>query len=429
MANVTLIVAIIFCILVLCLRPSQALVAYVASMLFYPSYLVVQLGVLDISVSRIVVTLLLLRCLVDNRIKNRFNWSRLDIWVTLSISVSCLIPLFASYLPVAKVLENRSGFLMDTYFAYMAARFCITDNAARINFIKLLSILLIPLSLIGIIESCTGWQPYFSLMKYCPWGVSVNINPRVNFFRAIGPFGHPIMFGASFVIFLPMFFCLRHEGGYWRKLAYIFSGFAIIGAMSSMSSGVWVMVVLVIGCSIMEHFKHFVKPLIIFFIISCVLVGIISNRPFYHVIASYANPLGGTSWHRAKLIDLAIEHFGEWWLLGYGGRDPGWGLSLGMSWTDVTNHYIIIAIQDGIWGLIAFCGVLLVSLVDIRKSYGNINNYKMKSWYWAMGSMIVVLIITFNSCAFFGQTNTLYYCALGITGSLPNMISKRMAFE
>jgi O-antigen ligase len=127
--------------------------------------------------------------------------------------------------------------------------------------------------------------------------------------------------------------------------------------------------------------------------------------------------LGGSGWYRAKLIDLAIEHFGEWWFAGYGGQDPGWGPALGSRSTDITNNYIIIAVQDGILGVIAFCGVLTVSLMDICKSYAKTGNYKMKSWYWAFGSIIVMLIISFNSCAFFTQTGTLFYCILGMVGS------------
>ncbi len=413
MESITLVIAIIAGALVLTLRYDRAFAAYVASMLFYPSYLVFQLGVLNVSVARVAVTLLLLRCLADNRIRGKFHWSRLDTWVTFSIAVYCIIPLFSSYLPATKVLQNRSGFIMDTYFAYIAARLCINDYAARINFIKLAGILLIPLALIGIIESCTGWQPYLSLMQYCPWGTVININPRVDFFRAIGPFSHPIMFGASFVIFLPMIYCLRHEDGNWPKLAYILSGIAVIGVLTSMSSGPWMMAILVIVCLIIERFKYLAKPLITFIAFSCIVVSIISNRPLYHVIASYANPLGGSGWYRAKLIDLAIEHFGEWCFAGYGGQDPGWGPALGNNWTDITNNYIIIAVEDGILGVIAFCGVLAVSLMDICKSYAKTGNYKMKSWYWAMGSLIIVLIISFNTCIFSGRQ---IYCFIVLWG-------------
>ncbi len=429
MTDVTLVVAIVASMLVLCLRHDRAFAVYIASMLFYPSYLVVRLGVLDISVSRILVAVLLLRCLASPQLRSSFKRCRLDTWVTLSIVVQIGMSLVSSRIPVFGVLENRLGWLMDTFFAYMVARFCITDREAMVTAVKWIGVALVPLALLGAIEALTGWQPYLAMMRYCPWRASVNTNPRLGLFRAIGPFGHSIMFGSAFVLFLPLIYCLRHESGHWRMLAYVLLGIAVIGALSSMSSGPLMMVIFTIGFLALERFKYLVKPMIIFVISSCFLIGIISNRPFYHVIASKANPIGGSSWHRAKLIDLAIEHFGEWWLLGYGGLDPGWGAALGMRHTDITNQYITIGVQSGLLGVITFVGILATAMYMLVRLHNSAKDPVLRSWFWAMGSLVVVLMISLTSCTFFGQTNTLFYCILGIIGSSGNMILKTACFR
>ncbi len=425
MESATLSLAILASLLVLLLSPAQAFAAYIITLMVYPTFLVVRVGSLDISAGRIVVAVLLLRCLTSPSLMQKFKWCHLDKWVTFSAVVAIAIPLISWHLPLTRVLENRAGRLMDSYFAYIVARFCITDRKSMITAVKWIGIALVPLACLGTIESYTGWQPYSSLRVYCPWDSEVGIpQARYGLYRAVGPFGHPILFGAAFVLFLPFIYSLRHESGYWRTLAYLLCGIAIIGALSSMSSGPWMMVMLTIGCLALEHRKALVKPLTVFTILSCIVVGIISNRAFYHVIASYANPIGGTGWHRARLIDLAIENFGDWWLVGYGGRDPGWGSSLGMVWTDITNQYIGAGVTYGMLGVIAICGMLAVAVHMLVRLHQSAKDPVLRSWYWGMGSLIVVLMISFSSCSFFGQTATLFYSTLGMIGSSAQFIAK-----
>jgi O-antigen ligase len=250
----------------------------------------------------------------------------------------------------------------------------------------------------------------------------MTINPRLGFFRAVGSSGHPIMFGAPFVMFLPLIYCLRYERSYWRSLAYVLSGVAAIGALSSMSSGPWMMVLMVVGCLMVEPYGRRLKQFLVLAFVMAVLVEIVSNRPIYHVVVTYANPIGGTGWHRAMLIDLAVENFNEWWLCGYRGVDPGWGPSLGMGWTDITNEYIATGVMYGLLGVIALIGVIVVAirkLVHLRRST---KDPVLRSWFWALGTVIVMMAVSFNSCALFSQADMVFYCILGIVGSSGNLL-------
>lgn len=420
MQGVTLTIALILSTLVIMLRPKYAFVAYIIGLLWYPAYLAVSIGTIDILVGRFVVAVLLMRCFFDDKIRCKFTWNRLDTLVTLSMVVYVGAYLITQVNPVAKTLEGRAGFVMDTWCAYLAARFIITDRSKLISIIKCISIALIPLAILGIIESVTGWQPYAPLWRFSPWfrGGPVVSEGRFGFARAIGPFSHAILFGGGFAMFLPLIYWLRKEKGDWRNLAYIIFGIAFLGALSSMSSGPWVMVIVVLFCLFMESHKKFIKPMFVFFVLWCILIGIASNRPFYHVIASWANPLGGASWHRAKLIDLAIEHFDEWWMVGYGDKDPGWGPQLGMGITDVTNEYILNGVRYGILGVIALCAVLAKSFRGLIATYRRHTQPAMKSLCWAFGCLLFSITVAWMSVSFFGQLSTLVYCSIGMIGSL-----------
>ena len=218
-------------------------------------------------------------------------------------------------------------------------------------------------------------------------------------------------------MFLPLIYYLHNEGGPWKRRAYILSGIALVGALSSMSSGPWVMAIIVIICLALEKRKYLVKPFMIFFVFSCIFTQITSDREFYHVIVSYANPLGGAGWHRAKLIDLAIEHFGEWWLTGYRNLDPGWGRYLGMGHTDVTNEFILVGIRYGVFGMLALIIVLIMAFQMIPYRYRKTTDPKCKSIIWALGSILFSVTVTWMSVSFFGQLATIFYIIFGIISS------------
>ena len=418
MQGVTLTISLFCSVLALVLRPHHALVVYIAGLLWYPSYLAVSIGTVDIVIGRFVIGVLFLRCMFDNKIRYQFKWSRLDTWVTVNMIVSIGVMLITQ--PSMAIIENRGGFLMDTWFAYIVARFIITDRAKLVSVVKLVSIILVPLAILGLIESITGWQPFVPLRQFHTWlpgAVERPGNMRWGFTRAVGPFTHPILFGGGFVLFMPLIYYLRHEKSNWHNLAYIFSALMILGALSSMSSGPWIMVILVLSCLIMERYKQWVKPMLITLVFSCIFIEILSNRTFYHVFASYASRLGGSGWHRAALIDVSISHFGEWWLAGYRGEDPGWGHYFGMGHTDVTNEYILSGVMYGISGVIALCVMLFVAFRGLLSAYKKVGHPVMKSLYWYLGSILFAVSAAWMSVSFFGQLRPLFYCVLGIIGS------------
>jgi hypothetical protein len=419
MQTLTLFVSFLGAVLVLILRPARAFAVYVAVLLWYPTFLTVPVGTLDFKAGRIVVAVLLLRCLSSNNIRCSFKHSVIDSWMYFGTGLENLLPLISYHLPFIQVLATRCGSLMDDFFAYLVARFCIRNITDLVTAIKWIGITMIPLAVLGIVESLTGWMPFVPLRIYCPWDSEIiQTAARFGFFRANGPSGHPIIFGASFAMFVPLTYSLRHRGGILRNLCYFMAVMAVLGTLSSMSSGPLVLLLVMIVCLILEHFKQLVKPLIIFGIVSCLCISIISNRTIYHVLASYINPFGGTGWYRAKLIDLAIEHFNEWWFLGYGGLDPGWGPALGSRWTDITNHYIMYGVMYGIWGVIALVGILVTSLIMIIRCYKTETDPMLKSCFWALGSLVVSFMIAFNSFTLFAQSGILFICILGIIASL-----------
>jgi hypothetical protein len=425
MEGVTLLVAIIGSVAALLLRPPYALAGYIAALLWFPDYLRVSIGTIDMSVGRIIVAILLLRCLLNENISRKFVWSSLDTWVSAAIGgivvVYCISCGFSG-----DAVENRCGMIMDTFFAYISARLIITDKEGLISFIKVTGMFLVPLAVYGLVEAATGWQPFFQLVKYRQWRVVegndiVSTQARWGFTRAIGPFSHPILFGDCFAMFLPLVWALRHRYEARGKLFYLIPAAIIIGALSSMSSGSWGALVVVVFCLAMEKYKRWTKHIIGLIIALCFFTVILSNRPLHRVILSYLNFGKGDWWQRARLIDAAIDNFGQWWLFGYGSKDPGWGsLEGGYFWghfTDVNNEFIFYGVQGGAIAMICLCWVFVTAFKGLVVASRRTTDAELKSLYWSMGCFLVGVIAAWQGVSFFGQSIALFYSLLGVIGS------------
>jgi hypothetical protein len=316
---------------------------------------------------------------------------------------------------------------MDTWLAYMCARLIITDQAALTRVIKIVAVLLSVLAVLTVIESTTHRFFFYSLLRFRPWDVpaedpALNAVRRWGLYRAIGPFSHSIMLGMCFGMFLPLIWTLRRERSDWHMLAYPLSIMVVLGAFSSMSSNPWMMVICIIAMLAMERYRHWVKPLLASLVVLFLVVEVISNRHFYHVLFQYMNPIGGDWWQRARLMDCAIESIGEWWFRGYGGRDPGWGPKLGMVFVDLNNEFILAGVEYGIWGVIVLCTVLGLAFQQLCKVYRLSKDPVTRSWIWALGVALAGLIVSLQGVSLFGQNMTLFYCLLGFIGASGNLV-------
>ena len=416
MQNTTLVIGILGAIIVLLPRPAYALGAYFSILVWYPDYLRVSIGTIDISAGRIVIAVLLLRCVMNAQLRRKFVWSGLDKWVTASMAVYTVM--YIATHPFAEAVENRGGYLMDAWFVYLAARMCIPDRAALATVIKIIAIILVPLALLGVIEAVTHWYSYRNLHQYCPWRSDVPLAQiRWGFSRAHGPFSHSIMFGACFVMFLPLIWWLRYQRDIWGRLAYLLAAMAIIGTFSCMSSSPWGMLTVVVLSLALGKYSYRLKGILMLLVVLCVLAEIGSNRRFYHVVLNYCNFGKGDWYQRARLIDVAIERFDEWWLVGYGAAGPGWAEDLNAKGTDMNNEFLLKGVQNGMLGVIALVGTFVLAFQGLVRAFKETTDKELRSLYWAMGCALTGIIVIWQGVSFFGQSVALFYILLGMIGS------------
>jgi len=416
MTFATLAVAFFASALVLMLRPVDGLVTYIAVQLLYPSYLAVSLGTVDITADRIVIAVLLCRALMDRSLVARFRRITLDYFVVGSFGVLTLALCLQEALP--RVLENRAGAFLDAILPYFAARLIIQDRSRVLRLAKGLAMVLIPVAALGVMESLTAWSPYAGLRRFSFISTSEGGPPdlRWGLYRAGGAIGNSISFGLCFVVLLPMVLVLLGQRGTWKTLGFIAAASGIAGVFSSMSSGPLLGLVVFGGAAALSLQPVFAKPALWLALLAFFTAELGSNRHFYYLIG-YLTFSGRTAWYRGRLIDVSVERLSEYWLSGYGFKDPGWGPSLDMrSYTDVCNEYILMACRGGIFTTILFVGALATALTRLRRVFRTASDPVLKMASWYLGSMVVGLAVAMMSVGLLG-VESLFFTMLGVIGS------------
>lgn len=419
MEGLTTLIAIVGVGVVVLGRPISGLIAYLAILMLYPDFLRVSLGTLDISASRIVITALLLKCLATPGIVAKFRWRTLDVLVALSMAVYAGTLFLTT--PTDVWIENRGGFVMDTFFAYIAVRLIVVDRAAFEWVARTIALIVLPLAALAAIECATSWSPYAELGKYCPWAPnrgSVH-QERFGYFRAEGPFGETIMLGLFFTVTFAIIWTLRLGPKPWRSMAYVSGAACSIGVLSTLSSGPYLAMFITIGCLLLEQRRWLIKPLLIALLLVCVAIELVSNRHFYDVFADRFALNSGTAWYRSELFEVAIRQLPNYWLQGHGLKDPGWGPMIdGREKTDGVNDYVVYAVVYGILGLTAYVSVLVVALRNVTRAQRDARSPWRRSMAWALGSALVGLMVASWTVSIFTQLQTVLYILFGLMGGI-----------
>ncbi len=418
MENLTLAVAVISSILILVLRPAWGLALFFAVLYLYPSYLSVILFGCNFTAQRIVIAVLLLKTLMSSQITSRFKFNLIDKLVIITF-LTGLISLMAT-MNFENFAKTYSGQFMDSVLVYFAVRLILVDKKAVMTMLKGIGVIFIAAAGFGAIQAVTGRSPYDGLYAYCPWdegGNVLTISMRTGFYRAAGACAVHIMFGLSFVVFLPVFLLLRHDSNFWKKMAYIFLAAGIIGVCSSMSSGPYLGMMVIFLCFFLKLRPAYIKPVLITLLIMVICGQLLSNRGFLYIVGRLTFD-EETAYYRARLIDVAISKLPEYFFFGYGFDDPGWGpLIDGRQHSDLCNAYVLHAAQYGFLSLIPLIAMMWASIAGFCRLIKSASQDWIRDAAWFTASALISLIVVFFSVGIFGKFVSIFYALMGVCGA------------
>jgi len=415
MEGVTLLVAAVGCLLVLCVRPVYGLAAYVILNMWYPYYMgTIKLGTLDFSAGRIIIVVLFIKIFSSTNLAGKFK----VIWLDRLVVILFLAEVAAGLTTTEpmQLLEYRSGDFFDMALPYFAVRFIITTKEHYISLLKAIAWSSAVLAIFACYESLTG----NNLVQFGRLLPAPEI--RLNFFyRAETTFHHPIYFGVFCGMAGAVCLGLVKNAGNNAILYKILVVLIFLGAFFSMSSGGLLAMVGAIGFICFYRFRRKWKAGIAVVILMCVLVEIISNRHFYDVIDRLTFS-SANAWYRSRLFEVAFFEGGMsgHWITGYGMEEPGWGPKIDTrDHTDMVNHYLLELCRYGLVGFIPFCAVIVTAIKRLFTGFWSLTNNEDTWLIWCLAGGLFSVLLAFNSVSLFGQPITMLFMMFGFCVVVP----------
>jgi hypothetical protein len=362
-----------------------------------------------------------------------FGWLRLILWKELTplrlnvidvIVLSWVVSLVVMYTllvqhPLAVI--NRLGAAYDALGLYFLFRYLITDHEDFERALAITAVLAVPLAIAMLLESKSGRNLFFVL-----GGVPEITIERDGIFRCQGPFSHPILAGTVGATLTPLFIGLWFTRGLYKGLAVIGALAALTVTVTSASSGPWMACAYGILAITLWPIHAYMRYLRWGALILLVTLHMAMKSPIWFLIGRLSNFVGGTGWHRAELIDQAINHFDEWWLVGTK-YTAHWNLGTlpnEPDMADITNQYILEGVNGGLLTMILFISIIAFCFRNIGRAIKQVEKQSLavKMSLWAMGASLFSHVVSFLSVSYFDQMIMLWYFLLASISSVTSHV-------
>ncbi len=325
---------------------------------------------------------------------------RIMVWWVLSSIVTYTI-----LWKTSEAFVNRLGLAYDALGLYLIFRVLVRSVEDMRTVVRQFAWLVIPLAAAMLLEKNTGRNAFAAL-----GGVPPETLIREGVLRCQGPFAHPILAGSFGGALVPLFL------GMWiqkqnRMLAL--AGLASAGAITTTagSSGpIMAAMAAVVGLWLWPMREHMRA---VRWAIGSTLLGLhlVMQAPVWFLLARVAIFGASTGYHRAILIDHAVHHFPEWWLVGTYSTDH-WGFHM----FDVTNQFVLVGVQGGLVTLLLFVTIIVRCFSAVGQTVRNWGDaHRPEQWLiWSLGASLLFHVVNYISVPYFDQNIVNWYLLLAM---------------
>ena len=310
-------------------------------------------------------------------------------------------------------LSERVGYLFDAGGLYIAVRVLIRSVDDLADTVAILAFLLILLAVLMGFERITGRNLFFAIGGVPEWS-----QVRNGTVRCQGPFTHSILagaFGAAGFALMLGYSVFRRDRRIWGVAAAFC---AVIIVYTSGSSGPFsALAVSTIGLGMWSIRIH--MRVARWAMLGCVIMfAVVMNAPVWFLIDRLSDLIGGDGWYRSQLIDSAVSHFSEWWLIGTG-YTRHWmasGIPANPYSADIVNEFVNQAIHGGLLCLLLFVAILSKSFAAMgTAAKATSTPLRQRYFFWTVGCSLAAHVASFFSVTYFDQTISAYYLIIGST--------------
>lgn len=409
----------VMAVLTLSLRRELALLPLILMLCFVsPAQRITVMG-LDLTLLRLLLVIGWLRVLVVHRDRDPFVWRAQD-YLVLAYTIVASLAHIVRIGDVGGVVF-RAGYAVDTAGVYFLCRRLIRNWRDVVGLVRGFGVVSLPVAAFFVVEAATG-RNLFSVFG----GVPEVTDVRDGRLRCQGAFAHPILAGCFWASLLPLFWGYwvteRARVG-WKPMLWIGCALLVVVLCAS-STPVLAVGAVLLGAAVFPLRRSL--SAIRWAIAAVLLVMHVSMRqPVWHLISRIDVVGGSTGWHRFFLVDEAIKHLPEWWLLGESDTTK-WAPTLG----DVTSQYVLEGVRGGVFGLGLFAATMVVAF----RNAGRIGcwglpraNLQRQQLAWALGVSLFAHAMCFIAVAYFGQIVQLWYLLLALVECVAEIGAARPA--
>jgi len=309
------------------------------------------------------------------------------------------------------------GMAYNSIGVYFLIRCLTRDPSEIIEHLRFLAFAIVVIAVAMSWELATHRNPFFVF-----GGVPEFVVERDGRFRCQGPFRVCILAGTFAATLFPLLLGLWRKGGRDKKLALLGMAGCAFSTCAAASSGALITIVMaMIGTALWPVRSHmrWIRRGIVVAILGLMLV---MNAPVWFLIAKMSDLLGGTGWYRSNLIQQAIYHFNEWWLIGssYTANWPcGMPLPGDPNNVDITNEYIAEGLQGGLLRLGLFLAIIVTCFKIIGRAVRNEQDSGTAKLWWAIGVSLASHCAAFISISYFDQIQVFWFWLWAVIAVLP----------
>lgn len=365
----------------------------------------------ELSLPRLLVLIGLGRAVISGNF--RFSFSNPVDRCALAFAVAALLTAGAHDTDHNFYFSNM-GLILNVCGSYLYGRAYLVGVWWWRDFARVSVIVAAPLAMLMTYEVISGQNPY-SVLGINTGGGSI----RDGEIRARGPFRHAILAGTAGAVLLPLCMILWREQ---RMLAMVGILASLTIFFTSTSSGP-VAAVLAAAALVWCWRKREHLPKLKWALpLGIIALSLYMDRPFYYIIDSIDFTGGSTGWHRARLIEMGIEHLDEWWLAGTD-FTRHW-MPTGVTWnpdhTDITNYYLHLGVIGGLPLMLSLVAMIwfafrsLSRFIRLDPDARRLGDFAL----WCLGCSLAAHALSFISISYFDQMYVLFYLLVGGIGGL-----------
>lgn len=365
----------------------------------------IALGPLDFNFVRIMLLVGWCRLLVRSELKP-FRVTLLD-WVVVAWMLAGTMAYLALWQTLAAAVF-RLGAMFDIGGMYFLFRFLVRDWDDFRGFIYGFVITSVPVAAAFLFEALTRYNVFAAF-----GGVPEITQIRDGRVRCQGAFPTAMVAGCFWAALIPLMGALWWRGGAarWASTLGVMAGTLIV-ILSASATPVMGLLGALAGaaCFLLRRQMRWVRWAVV---ITLLGLHMIMDAPVWHLI-SRVNIGGSTGWHRFNLVQQAIDHFHEWWLIG-AQSTAHWGWLM----YDVTNQYILEGVRGGLLTLMLFLAMLAVSFRDAGRLCRKSSRESAREYLaWGIGVTLFVHSLNFIGISYVGQNNVTLFPVLAALSSL-----------